>query len=362
MALTLLLVVRLSYGELVHDQSVFATALHMLQGQDMIDTIAVFLTIALIVWFVPHLILTLAISTIFLFHPARIAKELGIVSFVQPEASPMASGRSEMSSVFQGETAMGGSGVVDNSGSVWLNMARNQILDRKLFVLVAAAVTLIAGVIAQYNSTEFNPNIRPLAAVLRSNFWLTIHVTAIVVGYAAALVAWGMAVVISGVVIFGRYHYVRTKNGRSRARMPLFCERYMPSLLRLIRLALLLLVLGTILGARWADYSWGRFWSWDPKEVWALITILFFTLVLHGRLAHFYKQIGVLLGALGGSIVVITTWYAINFVLKGSVHSYGGGAASNATLFLLTFIAFNFLWGFLVLFRYSAEVYGNEAE
>jgi len=58
---------------------------------------------------------------------------------------------------------------------------------------------------------------------------------------------------------------------------------------------------------------------------------------------------------------VIITWYGINFVFKGSVHAYGGGTESNATIFLGAFIAANVLWGALALLRYSAEVYGNEA-
>jgi cytochrome c biogenesis factor len=128
----------------------------------------------------------------------------------------------------------------------------------------------------------------------------------------------------------------------------------------LVKFSLLLLIVGTVLGARWADYSWGRFWGWDPKEVWALITILVFVIVLHGRVARYYGAIGIIVGALFASISVMITWYGINFVFKGSLHAYGGGAANQAVLFLGTFIAANILWGTLALLRYNVEVYGNE--
>jgi ABC-type transport system involved in cytochrome c biogenesis permease subunit len=139
------------------------------------------------------------------------------------------------------------------------------------------------------------------------------------------------------------------------------CQLLSPVIERLLRIALLLLLVGTVLGARWADYSWGRFWSWDPKEVWALITILFYVIVFHGRIARYYGTIGITVGALFASITVIITWYGINFVFNsGSVHAYGGGTAGNAALFLGAFIATNILWGALALLRYNAEVYGNE--
>jgi hypothetical protein len=78
--------------------------------------------------------------------------------------------------------------------------------------------------------------------------------------------------------------------------------------------------------------------------------------VLHGRTARFYGKIGVVVGALFSSIAVIMTWYGINFIFKGSVHSYGGGAANAATVFLITFIVINLLWGTAAIVRYKSEL------
>ncbi|MDR1140437.1 MAG: cytochrome c biogenesis protein CcsA, partial [Planctomycetaceae bacterium] len=305
MLLTFLFVVNISCGEYVQEHGIAAATLELLKMNDFIDWVVVIASIALILWFVPQLILTAILVPFFLCRPSRIAAELGIVSrAAETTLSSLATEQSVINSVFQGETVALGN--TDRSGTLWLSLARNQILDRKLFVIVAATITLLAGLASYFNTAEFNPDIKPIVALLRSNFWLTVHVIAIVVSYAAALVAWGMAVVGLGDAIFGRYRYaeIRSKTSskisatHSHVHLPVICNMFAPIIHRLLQLALVLLILGTVLGARWADYSWGRFWSWDPKEVWALITIFFYVIVLHGRIVRFYGRIGVMIGAL----------------------------------------------------------------
>ncbi len=134
----------------------------------------------------------------------QIAVEWGIVSETRDDKVGKPGGRSVLSSVLSGEHA-GLSAPTISGGGRWFSQARSQIMDRTLFVLIAAAVALMAGLAAHFNSTQFNPDIRPIMAVLRSNFWLTVHVIAIIVSYAAAMVAWGMAVVALGYTIFGRF-------------------------------------------------------------------------------------------------------------------------------------------------------------
>ncbi|MDR0520294.1 MAG: cytochrome c biogenesis protein CcsA [Planctomycetaceae bacterium] len=256
-----------------------------------------------------------------------------------------------------------------NAAGLYIRSARQEMLQRKLFIIITAGIVFLIGLITAWNRTELNPDFRPIAAVLRSNFWLTVHVFAIVVSYAAAFVAWGMAAVTLGYLIFGKYPHAEISGaasggGKSAVKrivqMPDICRFFTPMIDRLLKFALLLLMIGTVLGARWADYSWGRFWSWDPKEVWALITIIFYVIVFHGKIARYYRSVGIITGALFASIAVIITWYGINFVFKGSVHSYGSGNAANATLFLTSFIMINLLWGGLALLRYGAEMYGSE--
>ncbi|MDR0871026.1 MAG: cytochrome c biogenesis protein CcsA [Planctomycetaceae bacterium] len=358
------LLIQLSYREYAHQHGIFAAAVEMFRMSDVIDWFVVVASIALLVWYIPRLILAGFAAVFVLFRPALAAQEEGIVSTANAESSKISqpeisNNRTEMGKVFQGEANVLQPGT-DNSGQRFLNRVRNQILDRKLFVFVASVIALCAGSAAYFNTSQFSPDIRPLAAVLRSNFWLTVHVIAIIVSYAAGFAAWGISAAALGWIIFGRYQYFTAPNGHTQVLLPAVSEMFALIIHRLIQIALVMLILGTVLGARWADYSWGRFWSWDPKEVWALITILVYAVILHGRIAQWYGKVGIMLGALFASIAVIITWYGINFVFKGSMHSYGGGENTGATYFLWGFIIVNIFWGFLAMLRYSTEAFGRE--
>ena len=80
-----------------------------------------------------------------------------------------------------------------------------------------------------------------------------------------------------------------------------------------------------MLGALWADLSWGRFWGWDPKEVWALISLLVYLAFLHGRPVGWSGSFSIALGSVVGFAAIVWTWYAINFLMPGGKHSYGEG-------------------------------------
>ena len=92
---------------------------------------------------------------------------------------------------------------------------------------------------------------------------------------------------------------------------------------RAMQVGVLLIAAGTILGGVWADYSWGRFWGWDPKEVWALITLLVYLIPLHGRFAGWVNTFGLVVASIVCFLSVIMAWYGVNFVLGVGLHSYG---------------------------------------
>jgi len=92
---------------------------------------------------------------------------------------------------------------------------------------------------------------------------------------------------------------------------------------RTMQVGVLLIAAGTILGGVWADYSWGRFWGWDPKEVWALITLLVYLIPLHGRFAGWIGNFGLVVASVACFLSVIMAWYGVNFVLGVGLHSYG---------------------------------------
>ena len=125
-----------------------------------------------------------------------------------------------------------------------------------------------------------------MAAVLRNNFWLAIHVLIVTASYGAGALAWGLSNVSLALYAFGHYRDAdekQTQGKPARRRPPKACSVLAGYTYRAVQLAVLLLAAGTITGAIWADFAWGRYWGWDPKEVWALVTLLVYMVILHGR-------------------------------------------------------------------------------
>jgi hypothetical protein len=103
-----------------------------------------------------------------------------------------------------------------------------------------------------------------------------------------------------------------------------------PALEKGLQIGIVLLGIGITLGALWAFQAWGRFWGWDPKETWALVTLLVYAALLHGRLANWWNGFGLAVGSVVAFQCVIMTWYGVNFLLKPGLHSYGGKHAGFA--------------------------------
>jgi ABC-type transport system involved in cytochrome c biogenesis permease subunit len=202
--------------------------------------------------------------------------------------------------------------------------------------LPAAILTLI---VADSDSTILDASINPLTAVLRNNMWLTIHVLTIVSSYAAFALTAALGHIALVMSFWGKRY------AAAQSEVQFFIYRAM-------QIGILLLAAGTILGGVWANYSWGRFWGWDPKETWALITLLCYLALLHGRLAGWWKGFGLAVGSVVCFLSVMMSWYGVNFILGQngkSLHSYGlsTGGLSYATgfaLFEILFVGFVIAW------------------
>lgn len=178
----------------------------------------------------------------------------------------------------------------------------------------AATVFSIVGLVLADNlPSVLDPSINPLEPVLRSNYWLTIHVLTITLSYAAFALSLCLGNVVMGYYVFKPTH---TEN----------IQNYSLYMYRAMQIGVVLLAAGTILGGVWADYSWGRFWGWDPKEVWALIALLFYLAVLHGRFTGWLKGFGFAATTVISFLGVLMAWYGVNFVLGVGLHSYGFGS------------------------------------
>ncbi|HTL11880.1 MAG TPA: cytochrome c biogenesis protein CcsA, partial [Bdellovibrionota bacterium] len=174
-----------------------------------------------------------------------------------------------------------------------------------------------------------DPTIQPLVPVLRSNFWLTIHVLTITLGYAAFALTFGLGNV--ALFQFLKSDSKGKKAMGSAQRIALVNQL----LYRAMQIGVVCLAAGTILGGVWADYSWGRFWGWDPKETWALIALLTYVAVLHARYTGWIGQFGYPAWSVVCFLSVVMAWYGVNYVLGVGLHSYGfssGGVGSVAAV------------------------------
>lgn len=195
-------------------------------------------------------------------------------------------------------------------GTVFFAMIFEAIYRSRMFLLAACPVAVVSLILADSQPTTLSRAINPLVPVLRDNFWLTTHVLTITLSYAAFALALALGHVVLFAVIFGK-----------RPTPALYNYLY-----RVLQVGVLLLAVGTILGGVWANYSWGRFWDWDPKEVWALVTLLAYLFVLHGRIAGKWGGFGLAVGSVLCFLCVLMAWYGVNFVLGVGLHSYGFGS------------------------------------
>jgi cytochrome c-type biogenesis protein CcsB len=209
-----------------------------------------------------------------------------------------------------------------------------------VYLLAALPVTLVALLLVHQMPIAMPSSIEPLVPVLRDNFWLTVHVLTITLSYAAFALAMGF-----GHILLWRY---ARNPAEARADAPMHFWLY-----RVLQLGVLLLAAGTILGGVWANYSWGRFWGWDPKETWALIALLCYILALHGRLAGWWTQFGLAVASVVCFLAVLMAWYGVNFVLGKGLHSYGFGIGGET--YVATFIVLDLLFVAFAIWRYRSS-------
>ena len=198
------------------------------------------------------------------------------------------------------------------AGTVLLFLLTEFFTKGRIALLAAPVVGLAGMVLAVvFEVAAASDSLDPLVAVLRSNFWLVTHVLTVTFGYAA-----GLAAAILGFVYI--FYRVLGLDGKDKT--------FRRSITRMVYgitcFTLVLSLIGTVLGGIWANYSWGRFWGWDPKENGALMIVLWSLFILHGRAAGLMREWGVNLAAAFGGVVVTFSWFHVNMLGTG-LHSYG---------------------------------------
>ena len=196
----------------------------------------------------------------------------------------------------------------------WINKRRIVILAAPV---LGAALLWMAELKETADAEDTMPQ---LVAVLDTNFWLTIHVTCITLGYAAGL----LAAAIAHIYVVGKAFGLK-KNDKE------FYRAVGRMVYGTICFSLLFSVVGTILGGVWANDSWGRFWGWDPKENGALLIVLSQLAIIHARLGGYIKAFGISMAAIAGGMVIAFSWWGVNLLGIG-LHSYGFAAGLDSAL------------------------------
>jgi len=192
-----------------------------------------------------------------------------------------------------------------------------EIRDRRgSAAAVSALLTTVVLSVAMLST--FDPAIGPLVPVLAS-YWLIIHVTVITGSYGFL----GLGSLLGGLTLL--LHLLKGP-GRAAVREAILkLDRLQ---FRVLVTGLALLSIGTFLGGVWANESWGRYWGWDPKETWSLVTILVYAVVIHFRwIPSLNRPLVLATGGFAGIASVVMTYFGVNYFLSG-LHSYAQGDAA----------------------------------
>jgi ABC-type transport system involved in cytochrome c biogenesis permease subunit len=207
-------------------------------------------------------------------------------------------------------------------------------LVKRRFALGIAPIlgTALIVLARRFELGDAKDHMDPLVAVLDSNFWLTTHVITITLGYSAGFLS---AFLSAGYVLL---RGLRLDGGDQALRRSLTRTAY-----GMLCFTLFLSLVGTVLGGIWANYSWGRFWGWDPKENGALLIVLWTLAILHARLGGYLREWGLHLASVFTAVIVTFSWWHVNFLGVG-LHNYGFTAGKTtiwgfylAMLIVLTF-------------------------
>ena len=179
-----------------------------------------------------------------------------------------------------------------------------------------ALATVFGGIILFVSGLNWmDPQINPLVPVLKSP-WLMFHVAVIVAAYGFAGIGCLLGLTNLSLMAFSR-------GLRVNPEITLYIKELSIINEMALLIGLALLSVGTFLGAVWANVSWGRYWGWDPKETWALITMLVYAITVHLRLVKKWNNAWLFnFASVLSFFSVLMTYLGVNYFLSG-MHSYG---------------------------------------
>jgi cytochrome c-type biogenesis protein CcsB len=208
----------------------------------------------------------------------------------------------------------------------WATMFFGLAFGRKSKLTVASTTFVVSIILMVAHWQWMDPSIGNLQPVLNS-YWLMIHVAVIVASYGPFTLAMVLGLVALFLMIF------TTAKNKDKIKLSIDEITYINEMA--LTVGLVMLTIGNFLGGQWANESWGRYWGWDPKETWALISIMVYAFVIHARFVPalrgrwIYNVMSVLAFA-----SILMTYFGVNFHLSG-LHSYASGEKQNVTYYFI---------------------------
>jgi cytochrome c-type biogenesis protein CcsB len=195
-----------------------------------------------------------------------------------------------------------------------------------------------------------DPAIANLVPVLDS-YWLMIHVAVIVGSYGP----FALGMIIGGVSLL--LMLFSNKNNKQKIKLQIKELTIINELA--ITVGLIMLTIGNFLGGMWANESWGRYWGWDPKETWALISIMVYAFVIHMRLIPGLRGTWIFnFMSIVAFASILMTYFGVNFYLVG-LHSYASGDKIITPSFIYYAVLIIFILGTTSYFK-SKSLYGKK--
>jgi cytochrome c-type biogenesis protein CcsB len=226
----------------------------------------------------------------------------------------------------------------------WATVAMGLAFGRKSDLTLASTAFVASMILMIAHWNWMDPEIANLQPVLDS-YWLMIHVAVIVGSYGPFTLGMILGVVSLLLMLL--------TNAKNKEKMKLYLSELTVVNELALTVGLVMLTIGNFLGGMWANESWGRYWGWDPKETWALISIMIYAFVIHMRLIPGLRSKWLFnLIAIIAFASIVMTYFGVNFYLSG-LHSYASGDKVITPNFVYYSMVFVFLLGFLSYFKHK---------
>ena len=213
----------------------------------------------------------------------------------------------------------------------WATMFFTLAFDRKSKLTVASGTFVASMILMIAHWNWMDPAIANLQPVLNS-YWLMIHVAVIVASYGPFTLGMVLGLVSLILMLF--------VNEKNKIKMDLNIQEITYINEMALTIGLVMLTIGNFLGGQWANESWGRYWGWDPKETWALISIMIYAFVIHARFVPALRGKWIFnLMSILAFYSIMMTYFGVNFYLTG-LHSYASGDKVVTPVFVYYSIGF----------------------